>query len=393
MKYIRYLITAALAALLFVSCGRPAPDAEMDHTTSQAVTIDGVTDSMTASATTAVPDGVKEEYALAASFEHRVTHIVITNGMTGAQYTVLEQSELDRIAAFCEPIYGTEPQSNRGYYGFYYSITLYSGPISQAHIIFMIENLPGEAVFATGIYEKVNGHEYPVRYRMQGVTTQEVRDFFARYFPANGTTTAESEVTTEPADTAIQNPPPLINQMDNFDYSSLPLPDYRTQNPVRYLGVDERGLQTNGWQDFGSTGELRTVPQPMGSTYIYQTYSYFIRNDLTHLYPVDPLPSTPGALAEWLTDFRAVGRQALWYSMGEWVSDGIELSAYEELPTESGVMIGKATYRIDGKRWVVYLLCEENTASAFAIRPNEEGDYVISFTDSIAKSYQSKTKG
>jgi len=176
----------------------------------------------------------------------------------------------------------------------------------------------------------------------------------------------------------------------DFDYSTLTLPDYRGSNPVRYMDIDLRGEKCNGWQNFGTAGELRTTPQPMGSTYLYQTYSYFIRNDLRHLYPNDSLPTDPEYLSKWLADISAVGRRALWYSAGAGLPSTIDRTAYEELISDSGERIGKVTYLLDGQKWVVYLLCEEDTASAFAIRPNEDGDYVINFTDSIAKSYREK---
>ena len=100
------------------------------------------------------------------------------------------------------------------------------------------------------------------------------------------------------------------------------------------------------------------------------------------------MPSDPAALAEWLTDIRKSGRRALWYSMGI-LPAAVELTGYEELSAEGGV-IGKATYRIDGEKWVLYILCEEGTASVFGICPNEDAEYVYSFTDGIAKSYRLK---
>lgn len=177
---------------------------------------------------------------------------------------------------------------------------------------------------------------------------------------------------------------------NDLDYSTLTLPDYRTQNPVRYMDIDPRGEKCNGWQDFGTAGELRTTPQPMNSTYLYQTYSYFIRNDLTHLYPNDTLPTDPEYLSKWLADISAVGRRALWYSVGE-MPQRVDYTDYTELTAESGAVIGRATYQIDGRTWMLYLLCEENTASVLGIRPNDSGDYVINFTDTIAKSYRVKT--
>ena len=175
------------------------------------------------------------------------------------------------------------------------------------------------------------------------------------------------------------------------DYSTLTLPDYRTQNPVRYSGVDDRGYQTDGWQDFGPAGEVRTIPIPMGMTYTYQTYSYFIRNDLTHLYPHDTLPQSPADLAEWLANVSELGRRAIWMSMRAGLPSTVELISFESMIAADGVTeLGKATYTADGERWVFYLLCEEDSASVLAIRPNDEGQFVIDFTDAIARSYRVK---
>jgi hypothetical protein len=69
------------------------------------------------------------------------------------------------------------------------------------------------------------------------------------------------------------------------------------------------------------------------------------------------------------------------------------ISAYEELAADGGIAIGKATYRHSGDTWTVYILCESNTASVLVIDPHDEGDYVIAFTDAIAKSYRVRTAG
>lgn len=400
MKYTKYALAAALAILLLASCakdnvtcgpGVPAPPTEI-------TTVAPPTAPLTSDATTAVPsttttyapaassaplpDGVAEQYALADLFGQSINRIVLTSGITGAQYTALD-TDIDRIAAFCAPIVGDTPTSSRGWYGAYYSVALYSGPIEVGYFYFF------EDAFYTGHYETVNGHDYRIRYRMSGRSASEVREFFSCYFPAE---TPVPETTVNHVWGTSQDVGEISPSTDDFDYGSLTLPDYRTWNPVRYMGVDNRGMQSDGWQDFGLTGELRTIPQPMGSTYLYQTYSYFIRNDLTHLYPNDTIPTTPEALAEWLTEIGERGRRSLWYSIGA-LPNTVELTAYEELAADGGIAIGKATYRHSGDTWTVYILCESNTASVLVIDPHDEGDYVIAFTDAIAKSYRVRTAG
>ena len=382
MKYTRHLIAAVLAALLLVSCTpKDIPSTPTSHDPN-------------APAATAepLPKGVAEQYALAELFAQPINRIVLTSGISGAQYTALD-TDIDRIADFCAPITGDQPISDRGFYGSYFSVALYNGPIKVGYFYFS----PGS--FSTGHYETVKGHDYRIRYRMNGRTIDEIWEFFARYFPADFTTTAvpspDASIPTETTANHVwgtaQNWSEISPTTDGFAYSSLTLPDYRASNPVRYLGVDSRGMQTDGWQDFGRSGELRTTPQPMGSTYLYQTYSYFIRNDLTHLYPSTALPSDPETLAQWLTEIGQSGRRALWYSMGNRLPQSIELTAYETITADSGAALGRATYLLDGEKWILYILCEEGTASVMAVLPNEDQAYVYSFTDSIAKSYRLKT--
>lgn len=380
MKYIKHFASVALAALLLLSCGREevtcgtgVPEAPAAKTTESAA-------ATTASAEEE-PTVIDEHFALASLFAKEINRIEITSGITGARYTALD-TDIDRIAEFCRPIEGTAPQSARGYYGFLYSLTLYNGPIEIGEFY-----LTTYAGLGTGHYETVNGHDYAILYQMSGRTVDEVCEFLARYFPADFTIAGET--TANHVWGTAQDWSEVAPTGDGFAYSSLTLPDYRAINPVRYLGVDERGMQTDGWQDFGTSGELRTVPQAMGSTYLYQTYSYFIRNDLTHLYPRDPIPSDPAALAEWLTDIRKSGRRALWYSMGS-LPTAVELTGSEKMIAESGVTLARASYLLDGKKWVLYILCEEGTASVFGICPNEDAEYVYSFTDGIAKSYRLK---
>ena len=406
MKYTKMIITALMAALLLtscakdtVTCGSGVPEAPTEITTDALLRDPLPTEESTAPSTTKpaattttthdpnapavtatpLPDGVAEQYALTELFGKDSNRIELVNGITGARYTVTD-TDIARIAEFCAPIKGTAPHSARGYYGFFYSLTLYNGPIKVGHIYFTPDQM-----FGMGHYETVNGHDYAILYHMSGRTATEVLQFFSRFFPA------ETAITTTVHGTTA-NHAEISPKSDSFDYTTLTLPDYRAINPVRYQGVDSRGERTDGRQDFGTKGELRTVPQPMGSTYLYQTYSYFIRNDLTHLYPNDVIPSTPEALAEWLTEIGETGRRALWYCIGA-LPNTVELTAYEELTAESGTVIGKATYRHSGDTWVVYILCEESTASVLVIDPNDDGDYVIAFTDSIAKSYRVKTNG
>lgn len=184
----------------------------------------------------------------------------------------------------------------------------------------------------------------------------------------------------------------------NAEYNGMLFPDYKTENPVRYLEESSMG-KCNGWQDFGLNGEIRTVAVPIGSTYIYQMYAYYIRNDLSHIYAKEELPHQLTDLPKWLTDTASVGRRSFWYSMGYRLPTNITLDAENEITAENGSMnFVRAEYTVqikDGanekeEKWVVYFMEEDGVYSAFAVIANENFDFVKSYSESIVRSYQKK---
>lgn len=186
--------------------------------------------------------------------------------------------------------------------------------------------------------------------------------------------------------------------VDDAVYSDITLPDYKESNPVRYLDVDANGFKCNGWQDFGLKGEIRTNAQNPGTTYTSQMYSYFIRNDLKHLYADIELPKELKELPEWLADTTADGRRSFWYSMGR-LPESIEVVSTSELTNESGSMkFVMVEYKVQSnvingdkiEDWVVYFMEDEGVYSAYAVRVNESFDFVKSYSETIVKSYQLK---
>lgn len=186
--------------------------------------------------------------------------------------------------------------------------------------------------------------------------------------------------------------------VDDAVYSDMTIPDYSMDNPVKYLDVDERGLKCNGWQDFGTKGEILTNAQNPGTTYVSQMYSYFIRNDLKHLYENSELPETIEELPVWLADTKADGRRSFWYSMGRLPED-ITVEGTSVITSEdSSVSFIKAEYKVyvkdvHGERdedWVIYFMDEEGVYSAYAVNANESFDFVKTHSESIVKSYQVK---
>lgn len=184
----------------------------------------------------------------------------------------------------------------------------------------------------------------------------------------------------------------------NAEYNGKVFPDYNAENPVRYLEETDMG-KSNGWQNFGTDGEIRTITAPVGSTYIYQMYSYYIRNDLSHIYWDQELPNTLQELPEWLSDTVSSGRRSFWYSMGCRIPQDITLEAVSEIAAENGsAHFLKAEYKVqimDGatkkeENWIIYFMEEDGVYSAFAVLAHENFTFVKSYSETIIKSYQSK---
>lgn len=184
----------------------------------------------------------------------------------------------------------------------------------------------------------------------------------------------------------------------NAEYNGMVFPDYITENPIRYLEESDMG-KSNGWQDFGISGEIRTVTVPVGSTYVYQMYSYYIRNDLSHIYSEEDLPDMLEKLPLWLADVTADGRKSFWYSMSNKLPENITVEATTEITSENGAMrFIKAEYKVlikDGpnekeENWVIYFMEEDCVYSAYAVIANENFDFVKSYSETIVKSYQTK---
>ena len=183
--------------------------------------------------------------------------------------------------------------------------------------------------------------------------------------------------------------------VDTYDYQQLSFPDFMAVNPVRYTGVDDLGQEYLGWQDFGTTGEIMTHPWSW-TTYTYQMYSYFIRNDLQQFYVDVPLPDELGDLPGWIAEASAYGRRVLWFSMmARTLPDSITLLETETLTSENGIQTFlRAEYRVTAGEeqtdWILYFMDVEGIYSSFAIRVNESHDSVMSTADFLIQSYRLK---
>jgi len=187
--------------------------------------------------------------------------------------------------------------------------------------------------------------------------------------------------------------------VDTADYNNMAFPNYTEQNPVRYLQENEFG-KYDGWQDFGKNGEIRTVAQPMGSTYTYQMYSWYIRNDLQQLYEGYELPEDIEGIPKWISDTTQNGRRILWKSMSYTLPKEIKLVETDSIATEDGNKeFVKAQYEITvqgisgddvKEQWIVYFAEADGEYSSFAVKVNEGLETVESLADGIMESYKEK---
>lgn len=181
---------------------------------------------------------------------------------------------------------------------------------------------------------------------------------------------------------------------DDFDYNSLSFPNYSTDNPVRYLSIDDEGQEYNGWQNFGLAGEIMTHPWPR-MTYTYQMYSYYIRNNLQDLYAGITLPDNISDLSEWITNIHENGHRILWFSMGRNLPGDIILLDTETLTSTNEIQTFlRVEYNVtiddSVEQWIVYFMDVDGIFSSYSIRVNESYDMVKSTTDSMVQSYQLK---
>lgn len=187
--------------------------------------------------------------------------------------------------------------------------------------------------------------------------------------------------------------------VDTADYNTISFPNYTEENPVRYLQENEFG-KYDGWQDFGKNGEIRTVAQPMASTYTYQMYSWYIRNDLQSLYDGYELPKDIADMPNWISDTTQNGRRILWKSMSSTLPKEIKIVDTDTIATEDGSKeFVKAQYEIivrgisgdDVKeQWIVYFAEADGEYSSFAVKVNEGLETVESLADGIVGSYKAK---
>lgn len=107
--------------------------------------------------------------------------ITINNAMTGRSINITDVDTIERIIVFLKNISGSSPISNKGYSGGYYYIKMFKDDCEYINVGF-VAGASDEYVFTYGTFEEVNGFKYACRYKMTGVETEYLLDFFGGFF-------------------------------------------------------------------------------------------------------------------------------------------------------------------------------------------------------------------
>ena len=166
--------------------------------------------------------------------------------------------------------------------------------------------------------------------------------------------------------------------------------DFTAENPVRYYAEDEKFGPYDGWRYFGLAGEIQTVSVPARSTYTSQMYSSYVRNDIGRIFG-GSLPDSPDEVAQMMVTLGT----PFWQSMGR-TPITVTLKETKKITVGSATLCRAIYTLVESENtvddyWIVYFLCEGSTVSAFAVRPNEMFDFVLSMADGIIGTYRTAT--
>ena len=166
--------------------------------------------------------------------------------------------------------------------------------------------------------------------------------------------------------------------------------DFAAENPVRYYAEDAQFGPYDGWRYFGTKGEIQTVSVPARSTYTSQMYSSYVRNDIGRIFG-GSLPDSPDEVAQMMVTLGT----PFWQSMGR-TPITVTLKETQKITVGSATLCRAIYTLVESENtvddyWIVYFLCEGSTVSAFAVRPNEMFDFVLSMADGIIGTYRTAT--
>lgn len=113
-----------------------------------------------------------------------VTAVRLHSGYTGEKVWLTDPEDIKAITDLVVQIKGDSPESNRGYYGWTYGIDLYDteNPTEDSQSFWRC-GLTWGSFASMYPYETVHNVQYNTRYRMTGITTEEIDAVCERYFP------------------------------------------------------------------------------------------------------------------------------------------------------------------------------------------------------------------
>lgn len=113
-----------------------------------------------------------------------VTAVRLHSGFTGEKVWLTAPEDIKTITDLVVQIKGDSPESSRGYYGWTYGIDLYDveNPTEDSQS-FWSAGMTWETFTSNIHYETVKNHRYNTRFRMTGITTEEIDAVCERYFP------------------------------------------------------------------------------------------------------------------------------------------------------------------------------------------------------------------
>lgn len=122
---------------------------------------------------------VEQHIVLANKNFSSVDRIVIQDGITGKTVEVEEQKDIGSIIETVKQIEGVDPISNRGYYGYTYSVVFYCGEdeIFSFTVFPDVDNVD----FTCGLYETVNGFDYPCRYTLINCSYEHIENTLKKF--------------------------------------------------------------------------------------------------------------------------------------------------------------------------------------------------------------------
>lgn len=113
--------------------------------------------------------------------------IQIRSGTTGYTVLLTEQDDMETVISAVTPLFGQDPVSSRGTYGWTYNFTFYETDApgeNDIPLLFFGLHIFGEKAYIThGVYEKADSHTYQAMYTVDLSAAEALAAVCDRYQP------------------------------------------------------------------------------------------------------------------------------------------------------------------------------------------------------------------